>query len=264
MKHGFNTEKTKHNHKRLVVSVSVFDPCFIRGDAYRAMNEALHDFQDFNGVARLFPLPNVVLFPHVVQPFHIFEPRYRQLTKDAVESDRLVAVVLLKPGFEEEYEGRPPIHDVACLGRIVADQPLPDGKYNLLVRGLCRLRLDQEAIDDKPYRSAGGWPLPDPMHADDQELRKELVQAVLDWLPPGAAYTDQFKQLLHSPIPLGALADVLGFMLPLAVELKQALLEELDIDSRARRLLGELRSSSPPEVLPPPRRFKYPPAYSSN
>lgn len=228
------------------------------------MNEALHDFQDFGGVARLFPLPNVVLFPHVVQPFHIFEPRYRQMTKDALASDRLVAVVLLKPGFEEDYEGRPPIHDVACLGRIVADQPLPDGKYNLLVRGLCRLRLDKETLDDKPYRLASGWPLPDPVHVDEAGLREQLVAAVLEWLPPGASYTEQFKQLLNSPIPMGALCDVLGFMLPVAVEVKQAVLEELDIDQRARQLLDRLKSSSPPEVLPPPRRFKYPPEYSTN
>ncbi len=227
------------------------------------MNEALHDFQDFNGVARLFPLPNVVLFPHVVQPFHIFEPRYRQMTKDALEADRLIAVVLLKPGFEEDYEGRPPIHDLACLGRIVADQPLPDGKYNLLVRGLCRLRLDKEE-GDKAYRMASGWPLPDPVHVDEPELRPNLVQAVMDWLPEGAAYTEQFKQLLHSPIPLGALCDVLGFMLPLPIEVKQALLEELDIDRRAHQLLDRLHSSSPPEMLPPPRRFKYPPEYSTN
>lgn len=228
------------------------------------MNEALHDFQDFGGVARLFPLPNVVLFPHVVQPFHIFEPRYRQLTKDALEADRLLAVVLLKPGFEEEYEGRPPIHDVACLGRIVAEQLLPDGKYNLLVRGLCRLRLDQEMADDKAYRSAAGWPLPDPAHVDDTNLRASLVQAVLDWLPAGASYTKQFQELLHSPIPLGALCDVLGFMLPFTIESKQALLEELDIDQRAQRLLDQMQSSSPPEMLPPPRRFKYPPEYSTN
>src|SRR5574339_310094 len=87
--------------------------------------------RDFEGTARLFPLPNLVLFPHVVQPLHVFEPRYRQMTVDALAGDRLIALVLLKPGWEAEYEGRPGIYPVACLGRLVADQKLPDGRYNL-------------------------------------------------------------------------------------------------------------------------------------
>src|SRR5437763_9199059 len=95
-------------------------------------------------VARLFPLPNVVLFPHVMLPLHIFEPRYRQMTADALAGDRLLALVLLRPGWEADYEGRPLLHAMACLGKIVADQRLPDGRYNLLLRGLCRGRLVNE------------------------------------------------------------------------------------------------------------------------
>ena len=67
----------------------------------------------FGGVARLFPLPNLVLFPHVVQGLHIFEPRYRQLMADALAADRLIALVLLKPGWEKDYDGRPAIEAVA-------------------------------------------------------------------------------------------------------------------------------------------------------
>src|SRR4051812_1530562 len=103
-----------------------------------AMNDDQHAPANFSGPARLLPLPNLVLFPHVVQPLHVFEPRYRQMTADALAGDRLIALVLLRPGWEAEYEDRPPVHPVACLGRIVADQQLPDGRYNLLVRGLAR------------------------------------------------------------------------------------------------------------------------------
>src|SRR5204862_3056558 len=105
------------------------------------MSDEPDPLANFTGVARLFPLPNVVLFPHVVQPLHIFEPRYRQMTADTLTGDRLLALVLLKPGWEEDYDGRPAVHPVACLGRVVADQLLPDGRYNLLVRGLSRARL---------------------------------------------------------------------------------------------------------------------------
>src|SRR5262249_44277168 len=74
---------------------------------------------DFTGVARLFPLPNFVLMPHVVKPLHVFEPRYRQLVSDALAGDQLIALVLLKPDWEGDYEGQPAIHDVACLARIL-------------------------------------------------------------------------------------------------------------------------------------------------
>src|SRR5205085_1976564 len=94
--------------------------------------------KQFSGMARLFPLPNVVLFPQVVQPLHIFEPRYREMTADALADDRLIAMALLQPGWEADYEGRPPIHPICCLGRIFAEKHLPDGRYNLLLRGLTR------------------------------------------------------------------------------------------------------------------------------
>jgi Lon protease-like protein len=88
------------------------------------MNSDLSALAHFDGVARLFPLPNLVQFPHVVQPLHIFEARYRQMTADALAGDRFLAMVLLRPGWETDYEGRPPIYSVACLGKIVADHRL--------------------------------------------------------------------------------------------------------------------------------------------
>ena len=102
------------------------------------MSDAENSLVHFDGVARLFPLPNVVLFPHVVQPLHIFEARYRQMTADALEDDRLIAMALLRQGWESDYESQPDIHSVVCLGRIVGEQRLADGRYNLWLRGLRR------------------------------------------------------------------------------------------------------------------------------
>src|SRR5262249_15697251 len=99
---------------------------------------------DFSGTARLFPLPNVVLFPQVMLALHIFEPRYRQMTEEALAGDRLIAMVLLKPGWDEEHEVRPPLHRIVCLGRIVADQRLDDGRFNILLRGVSRARIVEE------------------------------------------------------------------------------------------------------------------------
>ena len=81
------------------------------------MSDDLSPLTHFAGTARLFPLPNLVLFPHVMQPLHIFEPRYREMTADALATDRLIALALLQPGWEADYDGKPAVYPVACLGR---------------------------------------------------------------------------------------------------------------------------------------------------
>src|SRR3977135_4083932 len=92
----------------------------------------------------LFPLPNVVLFPNVFLPLHIFEPRYREMVADALTSDRMIGMVLLRPGWEGDYEGRPPVYPVACSGVITHVERLPDGRYNIVLRGLERVRIIEE------------------------------------------------------------------------------------------------------------------------
>src|SRR5438552_13063110 len=118
------------------------------------MSDELSIPDDFDSDVRLFPLPNVVLFPHVLLPLHIFEPRYREMTADALAGDSLLAMALLSPGWEAEYEGKPELHRTVCLGKIVADQRLEDGRYNLLLRGLARARILEEISSDQLYRSA--------------------------------------------------------------------------------------------------------------
>jgi Lon protease-like protein len=227
------------------------------------MSEDLHNF---DGIARLFPLPNLVLFPYVIQPLHVFEPRYRQMTADALAGDRLIGLVLLRPGWEAEYQGRPAMHPVACLGRIVADQRLEDGRYNLLLRGLARVRIAAEIDTDKLYRSARvdvltDEPLP-PLHAQ-QHLRRALGREAPRWLGVNAQVHEQFTRLLDSDLSLGALCDIFSFALPLEPEFKQLLLEETDVEKRTRCLLEHLKSQTPP-TTPPEGDRKFPPNFSAN
>jgi Lon protease-like protein len=229
------------------------------------MSDDQNALANFSGTARLFPLPNLVLFPHVVQSLHIFEPRYKQLTADALAGDRLFAPVLLRPGWEEQYEGRPAIHPVACLGRVVAEQQLPDGRYNLLVRGLSRLQIHGEETIAKPYRTARAELLIDgplPSLPEAKALRKELAGKVLPRFAEGPP-REQLRELFRGELPLGALCDILGFALPFPVEHKQALLELLDVSRRAGRLLTLLDALVPSPVEVDPGR-KFPPDFSSN
>jgi len=99
----------------------------------------------------LFPLPNTVLFPNVFLPLHIFEPRYRAMVTDALDGDRLIGMVLLKPGYEVEYEGRPAVYPIGCAGVITHTEQLADGCYNIVLRGLEKFRVTAEDTS-KPYR----------------------------------------------------------------------------------------------------------------
>src|SRR5687767_11720612 len=101
----------------------------------------------------LFPLPNVVLFPGVFLPLHIFEERYRALTRDALAGDRIIGMTLLRPGFEADYNGRPPIYPVGCAGVISHSDRLPDGRFNIVLHGLAKFRIVEESSDGE-YRQA--------------------------------------------------------------------------------------------------------------
>jgi uncharacterized protein len=101
----------------------------------------------------IFPLPNVVLFPNVFLPLHIFEPRYRAMVRDALASDRIIGMVLLRPGYEANYAGRPPVYPIGCAGLITHSEPLPDGRFNIVLRGLEKFRMTREE-SGQPYRLA--------------------------------------------------------------------------------------------------------------
>lgn len=228
-----------------------------------------HDYpglENFDGTARLFPLPNVVLFPFIMQALHIFEPRYRQMTADALAADRLITMALLRPGWEAEYEGRPAVHPVACIGRIVAHQRLDDGRYHLQLRGISRVCLIEEVETVKLYRSARVEVLKEiPVgHPEiDQELRRRLRRAVPKWHPAKQPELGFFRKLLASNLPFGMIADLLACMLPVALPVKQTLLETLDVEQRVRYLL-EYLEAEPVVPLDQPGTPRFPPDFSVN
>jgi len=101
----------------------------------------------------IFPLPNAVFFPNTLLPLHVFEPRYRALVKHVMETDQRMAIALLRPGFEPAYHGAPAIHDVLCLGEVVTLQELPDGRSNVLLRGVVRVKVLEELETEHAFRT---------------------------------------------------------------------------------------------------------------
>lgn len=229
------------------------------------MSSDVPELGDFKGTARLFPLPNLVLFPTMLQGLHIFEPRYRQMTADALGDDRLIAPVLLQPGWEAHYPGNPAVHPIGCLGKIISDQRLDDGRYNLQLRGLCRVRIQRELSNGKLYRTAQVELLPDVATYSagvEKALRRKLAKHLPAWSTLQGTMQNVLLKVLQCNLPLGTVCDILGFALPLSVALKQELLEKVDVERRARALLRILEAEAPGEAEPADRQF--PPEFSSN
>lgn len=228
----------------------------------QAMSDEIDPLSQFTGRTRLFPLPNLVLFPHVLQPLHIFEPRYRQMTADALAGDRLLTIAMLKPGWDNDYDAAPAIFPIACLGKIIADQRLEDGRYNLLLRGLARVRVLREVAAPLLYRTADVELLADTAgsEVDSAALADQLSATASAWVAArGGAYA-ALEKILGGGLPLGILVDVLTYALPLSPEVKQELLEELSVQRRVECLLTSLGET--PAAAPEQRQF--PPGFSIN
>lgn len=207
------------------------------------------DLTAFSGRLPLFPLPNVVHFPNVVLPLHVFEPRYRALVGDVLEGDRLIGMVLLRPGFEADYEGCPPIHEVACLGKIVEDQRLPDGRYNIMLLGAARARIVRE-VSRSPYRVAEVEIVEEIPIEDEREesvKRLQLRDAACRFFSRSPGVQEKVKGLFDLRLPLGATADLLAAAAPIEIEEKQILLESPDASARVSRLTALL---AVPDVRP--------------
>ena len=200
--------------------------------------------EKFSGRVRLFPLPNLVLFPHVMQPLHVFELRYRDLLEDALAGDRLIAMAVLAPGWERHYEGRPALYSMACLGRITTHFCLDDGTYNVLLLGLRRVRLLHEVEPTRRFREAEVELCEDRYPVCSSTRRKtlqwKLHEALLRILPTFPEVREQLDQLLGDDVPLGVLTDVIGYMLDIETAHKEALLAEGDVYRRTEQLLGHL------------------------
>ena len=186
----------------------------------------------------IFPLPTVVLFPNVFLPLHIFEPRYRQMIADALEGDRIIGMVLLRPGHEDDYEGSPPVYATGCSGLITHVENLPDGKYNLVLRGLEKFTIQNEELPavGRMYRSAVITPVDDSLHAGDRDqlrLERTRLQQLLTPLFTEENLGSRLPEAMPDEDLVNALAQYLEFD-PME---KLALLERRGALARARSMV---------------------------
>jgi len=183
----------------------------------------------------LFPLPDTVLFPGMPLPLHVFEPRYRKMVADALSSDKLIGMALLRPGWEEDYEGRPPIYPIGCSGTIARHEMLEDGRYNIVLRAQTRFRVLTEH-DGEPYRRASVETLADGVgdaHALNG-LRRRVLAAI------ARAADGPSTLVLQGDLPHELLVNALCQSLSLPAVEKQSLLDCETLEARYARLAAIL------------------------
>ena len=180
----------------------------------------------------LFPLPDTVLFPGMPLPLHIFEHRYRKMVEDALGTHRSIGMSLLKPGWEEDYEGRPPIYPIGCSGAIAQHERLEDGRSNIVLRAQSRFRVLEEH-EGEPYRLATVETLSDGPGDNDalDRLRKQVLTTI-------ARAADGPKSLvLQGELPHELLVNALSQSLGLSPVEKQSLLNCDTLEARYEQLL---------------------------
>jgi uncharacterized protein len=188
-------------------------------------------------VIPIFPLEVTMLFPGVSRPLHIFEPRYRAMVADALKGDRIIGMTTLKPGYEADYQGRPPIYEIGCAGVITEFEELPGGRFNIVLRGLVKFRVTGED-QSRSYRLANVEALPEAL--DDAEiaalhkLRQHLEELITRGsdakVEPGTS--DEY------------LINMVAQHLPMELAERQGLLELKNVLLRVRVLIELIESKT--------------------
>jgi len=176
-----------------------------------------------------------------VLPLHIFEARYRSMVMDALARDRRLCVVKLQPGYEATYAGKPAVHAIAGAGEIVSCERLATGRYNILLKGAWRVRIERELPADVLYRVVVARRLEDTVPTADLSVALARVRSACGRLlralgrPP-----DLLDDALADAQPPGVIADRIAAAVLPAAALRQELLETLDVSARVQRLARAL------------------------
>ncbi len=197
-------------------------------------------------MAPLFPLPDVVFFPKTLLPLHVYEPRYRALASEALEQDGIICTALLKPGWESDYYGSPEVYPVGCAGRIVQHQKLPDGRYNITLDGITKVRIES-LVRLTPYRLVRVTPVEDDSAwAGGENAAEEAAELIrlFRQVHEGQAPSVPLDELFARSTTPESILNTVALHLNAEPELKEQLLEMDSLDRRYQTLLQILRNAT--------------------
>jgi uncharacterized protein len=190
---------------------------------------------NFNQAIPLFPLAGCALLPHATVPLHIFEPRYREMVRETLDDNGLIAMATFEgDDWKADYEGNPPIKDHVCVGYIVRHERLFDGRYTILLQGVCRARVRKE-IPHEPYRVALLEPTETatPMEIDLDEHRQRIEGLLNDPMLGQLASVSAIRNWMGGEVPTVALIDLSILALANNPGDRYKMLRETDPEQRA-------------------------------
>ncbi len=208
-------------------------------------------------IVPLFPLPNVVLFPKTPVPLYIFEERYRTMIRETLAGSGELVIALLRGGAESGHPGASAVHDIACLGKIETYEELEDGKYNIVVIGVHRVRILRE-IQHSPYRMVEVETIEDEAYnersAEVIERHNHLGGLFARFTELATGVKQQAMELMPQ-LDFESLVNMVAMTLNLAIEQKQALLEIHEPAQRCDMLIPVLQQQLDTLILV--RRFEH-------
>ena len=222
---------------------------------------------DFKNIVRLFPLPNLVVYPGVIQGLHIFEPRYRELMHDSMAADMLITMAVLKPHWEATANKSPAVYQTVTIGKVLTHTEQEDGSFNLLLIGASRARISNEIATSKPYRLAEVTLLDDYCDATAEKealLRESLVTEFRKTFSLEKQLDkDSVEGLINEDLPFGILCDLICYSLGVTVPKQVEILETLETSLRAEKILDLIRKKQNGQ-LPDGKKIGFPPDFSMN
>lgn len=228
--------------------------------------------EDFDGCVRLFPLPELVVFPHAMQPLQIFEPRYCELLEEAMASDQLITMATVAPGGPASGFEPPPLEPVVCICKVLSRVATDDSRHNVLLLGAQRARILRELDTQRSFRMAEVELMSDvypPAGAQTrQALQNRLLRAFQDLIPAAGEVHKNLHQLMASQMMLGPITDIIAYTLQFASREKVALLGETNVDRRAETMAGILeglvRENLQADSTESAAEAGFPPPFSDN
>lgn len=197
---------------------------------------------------KIFPLGEVVLFPDTLLPLHVFEPRYRKMLADALESDRMIGMVLVRnvdgpiDPPPADQSGHPEVYPVGCAGRIVEHEALDDGRSLIVLRGTVKFRIRREITSTEPYRVVDAQALYEaPVPAEHMRAWRDDLGALVTEYVVALGGERGVAEIMFAKLDLEGLVNYLSASLPLNVVEKQGLLESPTSEQRFHRLCEVLR-----------------------
>ncbi len=223
--------------------------------------------ESFDGSVRLFPLPNMVLFPGVVQALNLFEPRYRQLMADVMADDQLITMALVKPDNENLSMPVPEIFETVCVGKVMTHAKLENGTYNVLLAGVSRAIIVDELASDTPYRQAKVELLTEGKLDVDQEegYRVELIELFKNTREVESQFDEKaLDKLVSDRIEVGQLADLIAYASGISPTEQQQVLEFTDVRRRVEYLISKLQQLGDKVASSDGSPRDFPPGFSLN